>query len=134
MPVQNEANRLNDVVLWEGDFGVRYSRRIGDGRNGDSITILSGRSLALGAVLGKVTANGKYKEWDPVAVDGSQTVAGILTAAVDATAADAKGVAMLRMAVVKANGLVWKAGLTGAQITTGVGGLASIGIMTVADV
>lgn len=126
MPVQTETNRLNDVILWEGDFGVRYSR--------DTVTIKSGLSLALGAVIGKITAagadQGKLKDYDPAAADGSEAVAGILVAAVDATNADTPGVAIARVAIAKKSGLVWKAGLTGAQITAGLAGLAAIGILT----
>ena len=37
-----------------------------------TITVLSGETLEAGAVLGKVTASGKYKALDPAAVDGSE--------------------------------------------------------------
>ena len=58
------------------------------------------------AVLGKATASGKYKELDPAAVDGSEVAAGILYDAVDASAADAEGVAIVRLAEVNATELV----------------------------
>lgn len=58
----------------------------------DNITVSSGRSLAAGTVLGKVTASGEYVAYSNAASDGSEIAAGILYADVDATAADAKGV------------------------------------------
>lgn len=57
-----------------------------------SIVIVSGQDLAAGTVLGKITASGKYKAYSNAAGDGSETAAGILYAAVDASAADTKGV------------------------------------------
>lgn len=54
----------------------------------DIIIILLGQVLARGAVLGKVTASGKYVLCDKAAVDGSQVPVAILAEAVDATAAD----------------------------------------------
>ena len=77
----------------------------------------------------KVTASGKYKALDPAASDGSQTAAGVLYDAVDATAADAEGVAILRLAEVNAAELVWPAGITGGQKSTALGQLAAINII-----
>lgn len=51
-------------------------------------TIASGQNLTRGAVLGRVTANGKLKLVDKNATDGSQNVYAILAEDVDATAAD----------------------------------------------
>lgn len=61
----------------------------------DIITILTGQVLARGAVLGKITASGKYILCDKAAVDGSQTPVAILAEAVDATAADKQSVVFL---------------------------------------
>jgi len=44
-----------------------------------------------GAVLGKITASGKYKLVDSAAVDGSENPVAVLLDAVDATAADKVG-------------------------------------------
>lgn len=57
------------------------------------VTIVSGQSLVRGAPLGRVTASGKYTEWDPNASDGSQTFKAILAEDVDASSADEKGLA-----------------------------------------
>jgi len=51
-------------------------------------TLKSGNNLTRGAVLGKVTASGKYKAYDADATDGSQSIAGILVDDTDATSAD----------------------------------------------
>lgn len=51
-------------------------------------TILSGENLKRGAVLGKVTASGKYVLHDDSADDGSETIAAILAEDTDATGGD----------------------------------------------
>lgn len=60
----------------------------------DIVTIASGASLKRGAVLGRVTATGKYKLSASAAVDGSQTPSVILADDVDATSADVTNVAV----------------------------------------
>jgi len=52
------------------------------------ITIASGQNLTRGALLGKVTATGKYILSLSAAVDGSQTPVGILGEDVNATSGD----------------------------------------------
>lgn len=66
----------------------------------DTITIVSGQNLPAGQVLGKITASGKYKAYDNAAVDGSQTAAGILYAATDATGGDQPATGVMRLAEV----------------------------------
>lgn len=46
--------------------------------------------LAKYTVVGKITATGKLVQWAPGAADGSEKAYGILTQAVDATAADVR--------------------------------------------
>ena len=52
------------------------------------ITLLAGQNLARGAVLGKITATGKYILSLSAAVDGSEVPDAVLAEATDATAAD----------------------------------------------
>ena len=78
----------------------------------DDITVVSGQNLAAGTVLGKITTGGKYTAYDNDATDGSQTVAGILLNAVNATSADTAGVAIVRHAIVAKEGLIWGASVT----------------------
>jgi hypothetical protein len=97
------ANTLSAVVKYEEDE-FQYSR--------DDITVISGQNLALGAVLGKITASGKYTAYNTAGADGSQNAAGILTAAVNATAGDTAGVAIVRHAVISKEALAWGASVT----------------------
>lgn len=60
-------------------------------------------------------AGGKAVAWDPTAVDGRQTVAGILFDAVDASAADKAGVLIDNHAIVRKASLSWAAAITAAQ-------------------
>lgn len=55
---------------------------------GRKVTVLTGQVLPRGAVLGLISASGKYKLSASAATDGSQTPDLILAEAVDATAAD----------------------------------------------
>ena len=79
--------------------------------NRETITIASGAGkVAPGTVLGKITTGGKYTGLAPAATNGSQNPAGILWAGVDATAADALGVVILRgPAIVSKAALVFDA-------------------------
>ena len=117
-------------VLTEGRYAGEFIVSEGNGKiSRETITVLSGQSLQAGAVLGKVTASGKYKALDPAAADGSQIAAGILYDAVDAAAADAEGVAVVRLAEVNAAELVWPAGITAGQKTTALGQLATLTVI-----
>lgn len=80
------------------------------GYNYDAVTVneAAGKTYAVGTVLGKVTATGKYKICVQTAVDGSQTAAGIAVG--DQTIAattDTKVLAMVRgPAIVSKDALV----------------------------
>lgn len=60
------------------------------------ITLITGQNLARGAVLGKITASGKYNKSLSAAVDGSEVPDAILAEDCDATAADKLTVAYFR--------------------------------------
>lgn len=55
-------------------------------RSREEVTLAEGEDVKAGEVLGKLTSGGKYVAWDPDASDGSETIAGISYAAVDASA------------------------------------------------
>jgi len=78
----------------------------------EDVTVLSGQNLAIGTVVGRVTASGKIAAYDNDASDGTQTAVGIMTAAVNASAADAPGVIIARHAILAKEALVWGAGVT----------------------
>lgn len=100
MAVINEAARHSDWLKREADSG--FSR--------EEIILVSGAGdLATGTVLGKITASGKYKPVTAAASDGSEDAAAILLNPVDATAADAAAVAIVRDAIVSEQGLVYGA-------------------------
>ena len=95
--------------------------------NGDlsreNVTLLSGQNLASGAVLGKITVGGKYKEFDPAASDGSETAAAILFGEIDASAGDKDAVIIDGLAPVIKSLLVWKTGITDDQKATALAAL-----------
>lgn len=96
----NEPKAVTDVL--KGDLG---------GMSREAVTILSGEGvLAIGTVLGKVTASGKYVAHVNGASDGSQTAVAVLIDAVDATSADVtRAIVVHRLAEVLRTGLVWDA-------------------------
>jgi len=86
---------------------------------GRKVTILTGQVLARGAVLGKITASGKYIESLLAAVDGSEVPDLILAEAVDATAADVAVLAYAR-GDFTTNALTIGAGHSAASIAEGL--------------
>src|SRR5262249_50700972 len=85
----------------------------------ENILIVSGSGvIPAGRMVGKISASGKYKNYDDSAVDGSQTAAGILYADVDARSADQPAVMICRLAeVVSARVTAATAGHKAAGIT-----------------
>ena len=110
-----------DVVKTEGPN--RYSR--------DEIIIASGSGVVeVGAVLGKVTASGKYKPVAPGASDGTEVASRISLEKVDATSADAvRVVSLSRHAEVVQQALVWAGGVTDGQKATALSQLETVGIV-----
>ncbi len=97
----------------------------------ETVTLLAGTDYPLGAVLGKITASGKYKLSPDTGTDGSEVAVAVLIEAVDATAADAAG-----LVVARGPAIVSKAQLnfdttvgTAAKIATKEGQLAAAGIV-----
>jgi hypothetical protein len=118
MPVQTESVHGPEFLISEAPG--RRSR--------DEIVIVSGQNLAAGAVLGKITASGKYKDYDNAAADGSQAAAAVLYDAVDATGGDKPGVGILRDAEVDGDMLNWNAEV-GGDITAGIADLLALGVL-----
>ena len=68
-----------DWLKWEEDN--LYSR--------EAITLVAGAGdLKTGTVLGKITASGKYTQFDQDASDGSEDAAGVLVLDADASGSD----------------------------------------------
>ena len=90
----------------------------------------SGQNLKAGTVVGKVTATSKYVAYDDDAVDGSQTAAGVVLEAVDASAADALVTMIARDAEVITEKLQWGAAVTTqGEKDAAVVDLAALGII-----
>lgn len=93
MPVLVAAPTLGDLLKFE--LNANYSR--------ETVTLKAGTSYPLGAVLGKITASGKYRLSPAAQVvgdEGAEVATAVLLQAVDATAADATGLIAARGPVI----------------------------------
>ena len=99
--------------------------------NRETVTLLEGTNYPIGAVLGRITASGKYKLSTSGGSDGAQTATAVLLYAVDASATDAIGVVVARgPAIVSKAALVFDATVDDAPKTaTKHGQLAALGIV-----
>lgn len=86
---------------------------------GRSVTLISGQNLERGAVLGKITASGKYTLSLSASSDGSQTPDLILAEDCDASAGDASALAYAR-GDFNVNALTLGTGHTAASIREGL--------------
>jgi hypothetical protein len=93
------------VVATEFDNEIKFT--VADG----ATDFISGDAFTIEVSAGTY----KYKEYNPANVDGSQRPAGVLYAAVDASAADAAGVVIARDAEIHTGEIAWFAGATTAQ-------------------
>lgn len=121
MPVLTEPPSMGDVLKYE--VNPNYTREV--------VTLLAGSAYPVGAVLGRITASGKYKLATSGGTDGAQTASAVLLYGVDATLADAVGIVVARgPAIVSRAGLVYDATVDdAAKITTKIGQLAAAGII-----
>ena len=121
MSILTETNHAGGFLVWE--VLRDYTR--------DTVTIASGAGkLEPGTVLGKITTGGKFTKLTPAATNGSQNAAGILWAGVDASAADAPGVVILRCpALVNRHEIIWPEGASEAQITAATTALGALGVI-----
>ncbi|HOY59327.1 MAG TPA: head decoration protein [Verrucomicrobiota bacterium] len=119
-PVFTEGLNLGDLLKYEAPN--LYSR--------DQVTVAAGQVLALGAVVGVITASAKVKVVDPSASDGSEVAAGVLIQAVDANLADRDdGLFVARHAIVADHALVWPTGITVAEKKSAIAQLKALGIL-----
>ena len=117
--VDTLAASLGDLIVHEQPYDL--SRQ--------TVTVLGGvGNLALGTVLGKVTASGKYKPCDPTAADGSAVAAAIVVGDVSVGATDIAQAVLTRSAAVRADELVYAGTWTGAQKTAAHGQLDTLAI------
>ena len=121
MPVLTEQPSMGDVLKYE--VNPNYTREV--------VTLLAGMPYPVGAVLGRITASGKYKLATHGGTDGAQTATAVLLYAVDATLADAVGIVVVRgPSIVSRAGLAYEATVNdAAKITAKIGQLAAVGII-----
>ena len=121
MPVLTQPPSMGDLLKYEEN--PDYCR--------ETVTLLAGTNYPLGAVLGKITASGKYKLSPDTGTDGAEVALAVLIEAVDASAADAVGLIVARgPAIVSKAQLNYDATVgTAAKIATKEGQLAAAGIV-----
>ena len=108
MSVLTQPPTLGDVLKYE--INPNFTR--------ETVTLLAGTNYPVGAVLGRITASGKMKLSTATGTDGAQNVAAVLLYDVDATAADATGIVVLRgPAIVSRAALVFDASVDDAAKT-----------------
>jgi hypothetical protein len=93
MPTLTMAPTLGDLLKYE--LNGNYCR--------ETVTLKAGTSYVLGAVLGKITASGKYRlspAAEVVGDEGAETAVAVLIEAVDATAGDKTGLVVARGPVI----------------------------------
>ena len=121
MTVLHQPALSGDVLKYE--VNPNYNR--------ETVTLLEGTNYPVGAVLGRITASGKYKLATSGGSDGAQTASAVLLYAVNASATDAIGVVIARgPAIVSKAALVFDATVDDAPKTaTKHGQLAALGIV-----
>jgi hypothetical protein len=101
---QTEGSYMPDNLI-AGDFPIRTRK----------VTLVTGQNLARGALLGVITASGKYTLSASAAADGSQTPNAILAEDVDASAGDKDAIVYIA-GDFNANTLTYGAGHTAASV------------------
>ena len=118
MTAKTEAVQAEEFLISEAN---RFRSR-------ENVTIVSGQNLVAGAVVGKITAGGKYAIYANGAGDGTQTAVGVLCQAVDASLADKAGAIIARDAEVDGDLLNWGAN-DAAGITAGIADLLTLNVL-----
>lgn len=97
----------------------------------ESVVLLAGTAYPVGAVLGRITASGKYKLATSGGTDGAQTAAAVLLYEVNAMTADATAIILARgPSIVSKAALVFDATIDdAAKIATKHGQLTALGII-----
>lgn len=124
MPVLTQTPTLGDLLKYE--LNANYTR--------ETVTLKAGTSYPLGAVLGRITASGKFRfsaAAQVVGDEGAETAVAVLIEAVDATAADATGLVVARGPTIVSKGaLVFDASVDqAAEIAAKHAQLAAAGIV-----
>ena len=86
MSVLTQPSVMGDALKYE--LNPNFTR--------ETVTLLAGTKYPVGAVLGRITASGKFKLSTATGSDGAQTAAAVLLYATDAATADREAVVLLR--------------------------------------
>lgn len=121
------------TTLTEGAHKAEYmvSEANGD-LSRERILLKSGQVYKACSVLAKFTSGGdtgKYTVLNPAASDGSQTAAAILYGSVDATSADAPGVAHVRQCEVNGKIIIFPTGISSPNKANAIAALAAASII-----
>ena len=117
MPEIKQGLNLGDLLKYEAPN--LYSR--------ERVTVAAGQTLALGTVLGEVTASGELTALDPAATDGSE---GGQLQAIDASAgAHSDGLIAARHAILADHALTWPAAITPTEQAVAIAQLKARGLL-----
>lgn len=122
MNTVHESNNLGDLLKQESE---KYFSR-------DVVTLASGQSLKLGAVVAKITETGKVTALDLTQQEnptGAEKAYGVLIQDTDASEKDAETVIIARDACVASNALIWPEAITTAEKTAAIQQLKERGIL-----
>ena len=117
---------LTETSCYTGEFLL--SEASGTRSRDEVVIAAAAGALKAGAVMGKITASGKYVAYANTANDGSEVAAGVLYAAVGDSAADQKAVLITRDAEVDGAMLDW-GGNDSTGKTAGAADLKALGIL-----
>lgn len=120
MPVLHESANLGDLLKYEAPN--LYSR--------DEVVVAAGQTLALGAVVGRLTATREIAAFDPGAEDGREIAAGVLIEAITTSATERRrSLIVSRHAIVFGGALVFATTLTAEQTAAALAQLAALGVL-----
>jgi hypothetical protein len=120
--VEDPDGILLGVATVGTEFATHLTFTIADG----AVDFASGDAFTLTVAAG----SGKVKQIDFSATDGSDVATGLLTEPATAPdGADRSAVAIVRNAIVSANGITWPAGATTNQKSAAIAQLKSLGIL-----
>jgi hypothetical protein len=122
------------AVLNEGKYAAEFLLSELPGkisRDTVTVTVPANTTLDPGWVLGKISASGKYTEYDPGFSDGRETASAVLYAALvndTGGAVDMDGVVVNFGAEVRTGDLGWKSGVDANEQAAGIVDLTAVGI------
>lgn len=121
MPVLTQPPTQGDVLKYE--INPNYCR--------ETVGLLPGSAYPVGAVLGRVTASGKYTFSPATGSDGAELAACVLLYAVDATVGEPIGVVLTRgPAIISRAALIWDGSVDDtAKIEAKLAELTALGII-----